>query len=57
MDAIHANMVRDVEDNTLDETAIIAYQVSFEQARQALSDRAVALQGQPAKPLAAVASL
>ena len=58
MNAIHANMVHEVEDNTLDETAMMAYQVSLEQARLALSDRQAVLQGLPPKqPLAAVESL
>jgi hypothetical protein len=50
-------MVRQVEDNTLDDTAIMAFAVSFEQARIAISDRRAALHGQPSRPLAAVASL
>jgi hypothetical protein len=57
VDAIHAHMVREVEDNTLDETAMMAYSVSFEQARFAIADRRGTLHNQPPRPLAAVASL
>jgi TRAP-type uncharacterized transport system substrate-binding protein len=57
LDAIHAGMVRQVEDNTLDDTAIMAFAVSFEQARIAIADRRAALHDQPTRPLAAVASL
>jgi hypothetical protein len=57
MDNIHATMIREVEANTLDETAMMAFSVSFEQAQLAISDRRAALQNQPRTPLAAVASL
>jgi TRAP-type uncharacterized transport system substrate-binding protein len=56
LDKIQARMVREVEDNTLDETAMMAYAVSFEQARLALTDRRAILHGLPPRPLAAVAS-
>ena len=46
-DEIHIGMIREVEDNTLDETAIAAYGVSFDQAQRALADRRAALPGLP----------
>jgi TRAP-type uncharacterized transport system substrate-binding protein len=57
LDNIHATMIHEVEANTLDETAMMAFSLSFEQAQRAISDRRAALQGQPRPPLAAVASL
>ena len=50
-------MIREVETNTLDETAVLAYGVSFEQAHLAIADRRAVLYGLPPRPLAAVASL
>ena len=49
-------MIHEVEANTLDQTAMMAFAVSFEQARIAIADRRAALLGQPRPPLAAVAS-
>jgi hypothetical protein len=43
-----------VESNALDETAMMAFSVSFEHAQLAISDRRAALLGQPRPPLAAV---
>jgi hypothetical protein len=57
MDTIHAGMVRQVEDNAIDDAAIMAFGVSFEQVRIAISDRRAVLQDQRPRPLAAVASL
>ena len=56
IDDLHAGMIQEVEENTLDETAIAAYGVSFEQAQFAISDRRTTLAGLPPRPLAAVAS-
>ena len=53
----HADFGGEVEDNSLDETAMMAYSVSLERAQQAISDRRALLHGQPPRPLAAVASL
>ena len=50
-------MIREVEASTLDETAMMAYAMSIEQAQLAISDRRAALAGLPPRPLAAVASL
>jgi TRAP-type uncharacterized transport system substrate-binding protein len=54
VDAIHFGMIRDVEENTLDETSVAAYGVSFQQAESALSDRRATLQNGPsaARPAA-----
>ena len=49
-------MIREVETNALDETAMMAFPVSFEQARAAISDRRAVLMSQPPRPRAAVAS-
>jgi hypothetical protein len=57
LDNIHATMIHEVEANTLDETAMMAFSLSFEQAQRAIFDRRAALQNQPRPPLAAVASL
>jgi hypothetical protein len=57
VDEIHVGMIREVETNTLDETAVLAYGVSFEQAHLAIADRRAVLYGLPPRPLAAVASL
>jgi hypothetical protein len=57
LDAIQAEMIHEVEANTLDETAMMAFSVSFEQATIAIADRRAALHDQPRAPLAAVASL
>ena len=57
VDEIHVGMIREVEENTLDETAVLAYAVSFEQAHLAIADRRAVLYGLPPRPLAAVASL
>ncbi len=55
LDMIQSDMIREVEANALDETAMMAFSVSFEQARIAIADRRAALLDQrPA--LAAVAS-
>ena len=52
---IQSDMIREVEANALDETAMMAFSVSFEQARIAIADRRAALlDKRPA--LAAVAS-
>jgi TRAP-type uncharacterized transport system substrate-binding protein len=56
-DKIHGDMVREVEDNSLDETALMAYQVSLEQTRAAISDRRATLLSNPPRPRAAVASV
>ena len=50
-------MIQEVEASALDETAMMAYTLSTERAEQAVSERRKALQSQPPKPLAAVASL
>jgi TRAP-type uncharacterized transport system substrate-binding protein len=55
-DKIHGDMVREVENNNLDETALMAFQVSFEQARVAIADRRAFLMSNPPRPRAAVAS-
>jgi TRAP-type uncharacterized transport system substrate-binding protein len=55
-DRIHGDMVRQVEDNTLDEAGLMAFQVSFEQTRGAISDRRAYLMNNPPRPRAAVAS-
>ena len=55
-DKIHGDMVREVENNNLDETALMAFQVSFEQARAAIADRRAVLTINPPRPRAAVAS-
>jgi TRAP-type uncharacterized transport system substrate-binding protein len=57
LDAIQHQMIRDVEAKTLDETAMMAFTLSFEQARIAIADRRAALADQPRPPLQAVASL
>jgi hypothetical protein len=56
LDTIQSDMIREVETNTLDQTAMMAFSLSFEQARTAIADRRAALLGQPRPPLAAVAS-
>jgi hypothetical protein len=56
LDTIQSDMIHEVEANTLDQTAMMAFAVSFEQARIAIADRRAALLGQPRPPLAAVAS-
>lgn len=55
-DTIQGDMIREVETGDLDQTAMMAFSVSFEQAQFALADRRAALQGQPRPPLSAVAS-
>jgi len=57
IDAIQTQMIQEVEASALDETAMMAYTLSTERAEQAVSERRKALQSQPPKPLAAVASL
>ncbi len=57
VDDIQADMIREVEASTLDETAMMAYGMSIERAQLTISDRRTALAGLPARPLAAVASL
>ena len=42
---IQGDMIREVEANTLDETALMAYAMSIEQAQLAISDRRAALDG------------
>ena len=56
-DKIHGEMVREVENNALDETALMAFQVSLEQTRAAIADRRAALISSPPRPRAAVASV
>ena len=56
MDKVHGEMVREVENNALDETALAAFQVSFEQTRAAIFDRRAVLTSNPPRPRAAVAS-
>ncbi len=55
-DRIHGDMIREVESNNLDETALMAFQVSFEQTRAAIADRRAFLISNPPRPRAAVAS-
>ena len=50
-------MVREVENNTLDQTALMAFQVSLEQTRAAIADRRAVLLSNPPRPRAAVASV
>jgi TRAP-type uncharacterized transport system substrate-binding protein len=57
IDAIHARMIEEVEANSLDETALMAYSLSLDQARTAVAARRATLPDQPRAPLAAVASL
>ena len=57
VDDIQADMIREVEASTLDETAMMAYAMSIERAQLTISDRRTALAGLPSRPLAAVASL
>jgi hypothetical protein len=56
-DRVHGDMVREVEDNNLDETALMAFQVSFEQARSAIADQRAVVTSNPPRPRAAVASV
>ena len=56
MDGVHDEMVREVESNALDESALTAFQVSFEQTRAAIADRRAILMSSPPRPRAAVAS-
>lgn len=57
IDDIQAGMIRDVEASSIDETAMVAYAMSVERAQMAISDRRRSVSDQPARPLAAVASL
>jgi hypothetical protein len=57
IDDIQADMIREVEASTIDETAMAAYAMSIERAQLTISDRRTAIQGLPSRPLAAVASL
>lgn len=57
IDTIQGDMIRDVEAGTLDETAMMAYAMSIDRAQAAISDRRGSVEGQPTRPLAAVASL
>ena len=57
IDTIQADMIREVEAGTLDETAMMAYAMSIERAQLTISDRRPAVQDLPPRPLAAVASL
>ena len=45
IDDIQADMIREVEASTLDETAMMAYAMSIERAQLAISDRRTALAG------------
>ena len=55
LDAIQADMIREVEANTLDEIAMMAFSVSFEQAQLAIFDRRATLLDKPRlSPAAAV---
>jgi TRAP-type uncharacterized transport system substrate-binding protein len=56
IDAIQADMIEEIEANTLDQTVMTAYAMSIERAQLAISDRRTAVQGMPARPHAAVAS-
>ncbi len=56
MDAVHDEMVSEVESNALDQATLAAFQVSFEQTRAALADRRAILLSSPPRPRAAVAS-
>jgi TRAP-type uncharacterized transport system substrate-binding protein len=56
-DKILGRMVREVENNALDETALMAFQVALDQARGAIADRRAMLTGNPPRPRAAVASV
>ena len=56
MDKVHGDMVHEVENNALDETALMAFQVSLEQTRAAIADRRAFLTNNPPRPRAAVAS-
>ena len=53
----HADFGGEVEASSLDETAMMAYAMSIERAQLTISDRRIAIQGLPSRPLAAVASL
>ena len=57
VDAVHDEMVREVESNALDQATLSAYQVSFEQTRAAIADRRAILMSNPPRPRAAVASV
>lgn len=56
-DRILADMLQEVEANTLDQAAVTAFQVLFNQAQMAVADRRAALTGQPARPRPAVAAV
>ena len=57
IDTLQADMIRQVEASTLDETAMMAYAMSSERAVLAISERRTTLAGLPPRPLVAVASL
>jgi TRAP-type uncharacterized transport system substrate-binding protein len=56
MDAIQSAVIREVEAQKIDDAAMTAFSLSFEQARFAIADRRTRLNEQPSPPLAAVAS-
>jgi len=56
-DQILAEMIQQVENDTLDEAAMMAFSVSLEQAQIAISDRRAALSGKPARTRPAVADI
>ena len=57
IDEIQADMIREVEASTLDETAMAAYAMLAERAQLTMSERRTAIAGLQPRPLAAVASL
>jgi TRAP-type uncharacterized transport system substrate-binding protein len=57
IDDIQADMIREVEASSLDETAMMAYAMSIDRAQLAISDRRTGLASLPPRPLVAVASL
>src|SRR5262245_36750600 len=50
VDQVLATMVQEVENDALDEAAIQAFSVMFEQAHAAIADRRLVLTDQPAAP-------
>ncbi len=55
LDAILSDMIHEVEAKALDETAMMAFSMSFEQARLAISDRRMILLSEPPRLQAAAA--
>src|SRR5215207_6393665 len=49
-DDIFSQMVRDVENGSIDETTLSAFSVSFQQARGAIADRLTAVMGDQINP-------